>query len=101
MGEGLGRRLGPGAGARNRWRFRDAGYDERSRRIQALPDGPERLAQLREALRIVAAYAPQKYNVHRIVTYLVQPRLLGFRAPLYGNQFWQYVDIDETRSTRR
>ena len=63
--------------------------------MQSLPDGPERLALLHEALKIVTAYMPQKYNVHRIVTYLAQPWLLGYRAPLYGNQFWQYVDIDD------
>ena len=45
----------------------------------------------------MAAYAPQKYTVHRIVTYLVQPWLLGYRAPIYGDQFWQYVDIDDSK----
>ena len=99
--DGLQLLFGPASGGQNLSRFKDARYDALYRRMQALPDGPERLALLREALKIVTAYAPQKYNVHRIVTYLVQPRLLGFRAPLYGNQFWQYVDIDETRSTKR
>jgi len=55
------------------------------------------LALLREAQRIITAYAPQKYNVHRIVSDLTQPWLLGYRRPLYGNQFWQYVDIDPAR----
>ena len=99
--DGLQILFGPASGGQNLSRFKDARFDALYRRMQALPDGPERLALLREALMIVTAYAPQKYNVHRIVTYLVQPRLLGFRAPLYGNQFWQYVDIDETHSTKR
>ena len=93
--DGLQLLYGPASGGQNLPRFRDARYDEIYRRMQALPDGPERLALLHEALAIITAYAPQKYNVHRIVTYLMQPRLQGFRAPLYGNQFWQYVDIDE------
>jgi ABC-type transport system substrate-binding protein len=92
---------GPAAGGQNLARFKDAKFDELYRRLQSLPDGPERLATLQQALDIVTAYMPQKYNVHRIVTYLMQPRLQGFRAPLYGNQFWQYVDIDDSRRLAR
>ncbi|MEO8079151.1 MAG: ABC transporter substrate-binding protein [Caldimonas sp.] len=92
--DGLQILYGPASGGQNLGRFKDARFDELYRRLQSLPDGPERLKLLHEALNIVTAYAPQKYNVHRVVTYLMQPWLLGFRAPLYGNQFWQYVDID-------
>ncbi|MDQ6627970.1 MAG: ABC transporter substrate-binding protein [Pseudomonadota bacterium] len=84
---------GPAAGGQNLARFKDARYDQLYRRLQALPDGAERLAALHDALKLVTAYMPQKYNVHRIVTYLIQPWLLGYRAPLYGYQFWQYVDL--------
>ncbi|MEO7008191.1 MAG: ABC transporter substrate-binding protein, partial [Caldimonas sp.] len=98
--DGLQLLYGPASGGQNLPRFKDARYDEIYRRMQALPDGPERLTLLHEALAIITAYAPQKYNVHRIVTYLMQPRLQGFRAPLYGNQFWQYVDIDEGAARR-
>ena len=66
--------------------------------MQALPDGPERLALLREAVAISIAYMPQHCQVHRILTYLMQPRLLGFRKPPYSNEFWAYVDIDERAS---
>jgi ABC-type transport system substrate-binding protein len=92
---------GPAAGGQNLSRFKDARFDELYRRLQSLPDGPERVATLREALKIVTAYMPQKYNVHRIVTCLMQPRLLGLRYPLYGNQFWQSVDIDDSRRSAR
>ena len=84
---------GPSAGGQNLPRFRHKRYDEIFERMQSLPDGPERLALLREAQRIVVAYAPHKYNVHRIVTDLTQPWVLGYRRPLFGNQFWQYIDI--------
>ena len=86
---------GPTAGAQNLARFKHQRFDEIFDRMQALPDGPERLALLREAQKIVVAYAPHKYNVHRIVTDLTHPWVLGFRRPLFGSQFWQYVDIDE------
>ena len=91
----------PAAGGQNLSRFKDPRFDALYRRMQSLPDGPERIAVLREALKIITAYMPQKYNVHRIVTWLSQPRLIGLRAPLYGNQFWQHVDIDDSQRSMR
>ena len=92
---------GPASGGQNLSRFNDPRFNELYRQLQALPDGPERLALMREAVDILIAYAPQKYNVHRIITYLMQPRLIGFRAPPYGNQFWSYVDIDDSARRAR
>ena len=85
---------GPASGGQNLPRFKNKRFDEVFEQMQALPDGPERLALLREAQKIIVALAPHKYNVHRIVTDLTQPWLLGYRRPLFGSQFWQYVDID-------
>jgi ABC-type transport system substrate-binding protein len=95
--DGLQTLYGPAAGGQNLSRFKDARFDDIYRRMQALPDGPERLALLREAQDIITAYAPQKYNVHRIQTWMMAAQVQGLRAPMYGNQFWQYVDIDESR----
>ncbi len=88
---------GPAAGGQNLARFRNERFDTLYREVQALPDGPERLAKVREAQRIVAALAPHRYNVHRVVTDLTQPWLTGYRRPLFGNRFWHYVDIDAAR----
>jgi ABC-type transport system substrate-binding protein len=92
---------GPASGGQNLPRFKLKRFDELYERMQLLPDGPERLAALREAQALVTAYAPHKYNVHRIVTDLAQPWLIGYRRPLFGRQFWQYVDIDEPRRDKR
>lgn len=92
---------GPASGAQNLARFKHARFDEAYEQMQMLPDGPQRLALLREALNIVTAFAPHKYNVHRILTDLSQPWLIGYRRPLYGRQFWQYVDIDESKRDKR
>ena len=92
---------GPASGGQNFVRLKEARFDDLYRRMQALPDGPERLVVLQDALKIITAYMPQKYNVHRIVSHLAQPWLLGYRAPLYGNQFWQYVDIDDSKRPAR
>jgi ABC-type transport system substrate-binding protein len=88
---------GPATGGQNLARFKNARFDELYERIQMLPDGPERLALIKEALRIVTAFAPHHYNVHRIITDLTQPWLIGYRRVPYGRQFWQYVDIDDSQ----
>ena len=92
--DGLQLLYGPAAGGANLGRFKDARYDRLYDRMQSLPDGPQRLADLREALAIVTAYAPMKFNTHTIVNVLTQPRLRGYRRPVFGNMFWQFVDID-------
>ena len=35
-----------------------------------------------------------RFHVHRILTDLAWPWLIGFRRQLYSNNFWQYIDID-------
>ena len=85
---------GPASGGQNLARFRHPRFDAIYERMQALPDGPERLSLLREAQRITLAYLPHRYNVHPLATDLIQPWVVGYRRPLYGNQWWQFVDID-------
>jgi ABC-type transport system substrate-binding protein len=92
---------GPSAGEQNLARFKDARFDSAFERMQSLPDGPERLAALREAQSIVIALAPQKYRVHRVYNDMTQPWLIGYRRPLYGNQYWQYVDVDNSKRPAR
>lgn len=84
---------GPAAGASNLARFEHAPYDRIIQRMRDLPDGPERLALLREAQMMSVAYMPYKVRVHRIVTDLNHPWLIGYRPPIFSRQFWQYVDI--------
>jgi len=88
---------GPTSGGQNLGRFRLARFDEIYDKMQALPDGPERLALLREAQRLTAAYMPHKYLIHRVVTDLSQPWLIGYKRPPFSLQFWQYVDIDTSK----
>jgi ABC-type transport system substrate-binding protein len=92
--DGLGLLYGPAAGGQNLPRFKLERFDEIYRAMQSLPDGPERLALLRESQKIVTAYVPHKYNVHRILTDLTQPWLIGYRRPLFHYKFWLYVDVD-------
>jgi len=87
---------GPASGGQNLPRFRSAEFDALYDRMQKLPDGPERLALVDEALKIATAYAPMKIRVHRLLNDLMQPWLVGYRHPMFGNQWWQYVDIDDS-----
>ncbi|MDB5818848.1 MAG: bicyclomycin resistance protein, partial [Rhizobacter sp.] len=91
--DGLQGTYGPAAGGQNLSRFKLKAFDDLYVRIGALPDGPERLALMREAERLLIAYMPQKINVHRIGTDLTQPWLVGFRRPVFWLTSWQYLDI--------
>lgn len=81
-------------GGQNLARFRSARFDELYARMQIIPDGPERAALFEEAVRIIVAYMPYKYHVHRIFTDLAHPWLHGYRRPPFSLNWWQFVDID-------
>ena len=91
---------GPAAGGQNLPRFKLQAFDRLYDRMQALPDGPERLQAIHDANKLLLAYAPMKYSVHRIALDLAQPWLIGYRRPPFGNQWWQYVDIDAAAQAR-
>ncbi len=81
-------------GGQNLSRFSQKQFDELYTRIKTIPDGPERERLFFEGKRILAAYAPYKQHVHRILTDLTWPWVIGFRRPPYWLNWWQYVDID-------
>ena len=84
-------------GGQNMARFKNAEFDEIYQRLSLLPDGPERQALFHKAKLIAAAYMPYKSNVHRISTDMWHPWVLGFRRPLFWNEWWHMVDIDPSK----
>jgi ABC-type transport system substrate-binding protein len=84
---------GPSAGSGNLARFKLEAFDEIYRKMLFMPDGPERLALFRQASKIAVAYMPYKIHVHRILTDLNQPWVLGFRRAIFWQQLWQFVDV--------
>ena len=62
----------------------------------ALPDGPERAATFREAERIAVAYMPYKFTMTRLSLDMAQAHVVGYRRPIFGREWWQFVDIDES-----
>jgi ABC-type transport system substrate-binding protein len=84
---------GPQAGSQNLARFRLPAFDALYERLEVMPDGPEREALFREAKRLSLAYAPYKPRVHRISTDLWWPWVVGFRRPLFWQEWWHMVDV--------
>jgi ABC-type transport system substrate-binding protein len=98
--DALQRVYGPAAGGQNLARFKLARVDEIYEQMAGLPDGPQRLALFAEMNKLITAYMPYRYNVHRIVTDLMQPWLIGYRRPLLWQDFWQTIDIDNALRPR-
>jgi hypothetical protein len=65
-------------------------YDQ----LQNLPDGPQRQALFDEAKRLSVAHMPYRFLVHRISTDLWHPWMVGFRRPLFWQEWYHMVDID-------
>jgi ABC-type transport system substrate-binding protein len=73
-------------------------FDRLFEKARVMPDSPERTKVYQEMTKIIIAYAPWKFNVHRIRTDLWYPWVIGYRRPLVlSNNFWQYIDIDPGR----
>ncbi len=88
-------RLGYGGaiGGDNISRFKLPAYDRLYERQAELPDGPERMAAITEAKRLLAAYLPMKAHVHRASVSLTWPRLVGYRPHPFLLPFHAFVDV--------
>ncbi len=89
------------AGGQNLARFKLPAVDALYDRLQTLPDGPERQATFREIERLAIAYMPYKFTLTRVSLDMAQPQLVGYRRPVFWKDWWQYVDIDDTKRVAR
>ncbi len=87
---------GPNCGFKgNRACFQLKEYDATFEKAERMPDSPERTKLYQEMARLMGAYAPWKINMHRIMTDMWYPYVIGFRRPLVQTEnWWRYVDID-------
>ena len=92
---------GPNKGGANHSRFDLPAFNALYEKQNRMPDGPERLAVMREASKLMVAYAPYKISGHRIATDLVQPWVLGYRRNPFIREFWKFVDIDTPLEQQR
>ncbi|MFG6460629.1 ABC transporter substrate-binding protein [Roseateles sp. DXS20W] len=81
-------------GKANKPRFDLPAFEAIYQQQKALPDGPERAAMLAELQRLLVAYAPYKFHVHKIWTDMAQPWVRGYSRNIFVRDFWKYVDID-------
>jgi len=89
------------AGGQNMARFKNAEFDAIYKKMSVMPDGPERQELFRQAKLIAAAYMPYKFNVHRISTDMWHPWVVGFRRPLFWQEWWHMVDLDDSQRAHR
>ena len=54
------------------------------------------VANDRDAERIGLAYMPYKYVLNRVSLDMTQRRVIGYRRTPFWQDWWQYVDIDDT-----
>ncbi len=86
-------------GGQNFARFKLPKFDEIYDRLGAMPDGPERLALFEEAKRLSVVHAPYKHHCHRLYSDMAQPWVVGFRRPLFWQEYWHMLDIDNSKKT--
>ena len=89
----LGLAYGPNSGQSNDARFRLPAFDRLYERQRGLPDGPERLALMRQANRLMLAYVPYIAHYHPLMTELRRPYVTGpFRHP-YNNDWYRWLGV--------
>ncbi len=88
-------------GGQNMARIRLPALDEASRKLKELPDGPERLALFRAAEQLATAYMPYKFTLNRVSIDMAHAHVVGYRHPVFWQDWWQYVDIDPGRRQAR
>ncbi len=91
---------GPNSGVKgNQARFKLPEYDRLYEKAHVIPDSPERTKLYQQMAKLMVAYAPWKINVHRILTDMWYPWVVGYRRPpVQSNNFWKYIDIDLEKS---
>jgi ABC-type transport system substrate-binding protein len=88
-------------GGQNFARFKLPAVDALFQRIQLLPDGPERLAAFGDLKKLALAYMPYKQTLNRVSLDMTQPQVIGYRRTVFWNDWWQYVDIDDSLRVER
>ena len=44
---------------------------------------------------------PYKFTLTRVSLDMAQPQLVGYRRPVFWKDWWQYVDIDDSKRVAR
>ena len=93
--------FGPNKGQANHSRFDLPAYNQLYLKQREMPDGPERLAVMADAKKLMVAYMPMKIHAHRVFTDLAHPWVVGYHRNIFVREFWKYVDIDNAELQKR
>lgn len=91
----FGMAYGPNKESINDARFDLPSFNRLFEQQRVLSNGPERLALLREASRLMVAYMPYLLHMHRVYVDLAQPWVIGYRRHPFTSRQWAWVDIDD------
>ncbi|MCW5633997.1 MAG: bicyclomycin resistance protein [Rubrivivax sp.] len=89
----LGLAYGPNAEQSNDARFRLPAFDRLYERQRTLPDGPERLALMQRATRLMLAYVPYIPHVHEITNDLLHAHVRGPMRQPFGTDWFRWIDV--------
>ena len=89
----LGLAYGPNADQSNDARFKLPAFDALYERQRLMSDGPERLAVMREALKLMLAYMPYIAHVHPIDTDLSHAHVKHLNRHPFKASWWNFTDI--------
>ena len=89
----LGLAYGPNAEQSNDARFRLAAFDRLYESQRVLPDGPERLALMQQAHRLMLAYVPYIAHNHPIETELLHAPVQGPLRRPFGSDWWRWLSV--------
>lgn len=89
----LGLGYGPNREQSNDARFALPAYDRLFERQRSLPDGPERLAIIREAMLTMLSYAPYLAHNHPLANDLAHAHVAGHHRHPFLSDAWRYTMI--------
>jgi ABC-type transport system substrate-binding protein len=91
---------GPNKGQANHSRFDLPAFNAVYEKQKRMPDGPERMALMTEAQRLMVAYVPYKLHVHRTFSDMAHPWVIGYHRNVFLREFWKFIDIDGPRQQK-
>ncbi|MBA4175001.1 MAG: bicyclomycin resistance protein [Leptothrix sp. (in: Bacteria)] len=89
----LGLAYGPNAGQSNDARFRLPAFDRLYEQQRVLPNGPERLALMQQAQRLLLAYVPYIAHYHPAYVELFRPRVSGPLRHPFNSDWYRWVNV--------
>jgi ABC-type transport system substrate-binding protein len=89
----LGLAYGPNAEQSNDARFKLAAFDRLYEQQRRLPNGPERLALMRQANKLMLAYVPYIAHLHEITNDLLHAHVHGPMRKPFGGDWFRWIDV--------